>query len=295
MQGPPESGRLKEYSVDDYRIDQGWNSYSAAEHDMWRRLVSRQDQVLPGRACAEYLAGIDCLGLRDAGIPDFGRLSDVLEARTGWRIVAVPGLIPDQAFFAHLAERRFPAGNFIRTPAQLEYLTEPDVFHDIYGHAPMLANRAYADFACAFGKLGLQAAASGGIANMCRLYWYSLEFGLVHTDAGLRAYGAGIVSSPAETVFALESPSPNRLGFDLERVMRTDYRIDDFQETYFAIDSLDALYGLLDVSWAPLLARLAGVEAIGRGARLAGDNVLSAGSGDYHRRPGDDDGLKIAV
>jgi len=225
----------------DYTIDQDWNSYSEQEHDRWDRLVARQKEILPGRACDEFLSATDTLRLSDKGIPHFGRLSDRLEKLTGWRVVPVADLVPDDVFFDHLANRRFPAGAFIRPEDEFDYIEEPDVFHDIYGHVPMLANPVFADFMQAYGEGGLRALGSGQLHNLARLYWYTVEFGLIRTDAGLRVYGAGILSSPQESQFALESDSPNRIGFHLTRIMRTKYRIDDFQETYFVIDSFEQL------------------------------------------------------
>jgi phenylalanine-4-hydroxylase len=156
-------------------------------------------------------------------------------------VVAVPGLVPDDVFFEHLRHRRFPAGNFIRKRSQLDYLEEPDVFHDVFGHVPLLANPAIADFVQALGELGLQAMQSGALHRLTRLYWYTVEFGLAHEDGTLKIYGAGIVSSFGESRFSLESPEPNRLDFDLERVLRTAYRSDAFQKSYFVVDGLPAL------------------------------------------------------
>jgi phenylalanine-4-hydroxylase len=165
------------------------------------------------------------------------KLSDRLEKITGWRVVPVAELVPDDVFFNHLANRRFPVGAFIRPEEELDYLQEPDVFHDIFGHVPLLANPVFADFMVAYGKGGQRAMQLGQLANLARLYWYTVEFGLIRTTAGLRIFGAGILSSVAESVFALESSSPNRVAFDLERIMRTQYAIDDFQQTYFVIAS----------------------------------------------------------
>jgi phenylalanine-4-hydroxylase len=227
----------------DFTIDQHWENYSPAEHGVWRTLFERQASVLKGRACNEFLDGLAKLPLSADSIPDFGKLSDDLEKRTGWRVVAVPSLVPDAIFFEHLANRRFPAGQFIRKPAELDYIEEPDVFHDVFGHVPMLAHPVFADYLEAYGKGGLRALNEfHALKNLARLYWYTVEFGLTAAPEGLRIYGSGIVSSRAESIYALESDKPNRIRFDLERVMRTDYRIDDFQETYFVIESFDALF-----------------------------------------------------
>ncbi len=232
-------------------------------------LYERQMEILPGRACEAYLKGLDALDLHGGGVPDFERLSERLRALTGWSVVAVPGLVPDQVFFEHLANRRFPAGNFIRRPDQLDYLQEPDVFHDVFGHVPMLTDPVFADYLVAYGQGGLRAAGLGSLKNLARLYWYTVEFGLMREAGGTRIYGAGIVSSHTETIYALESPVPRRLAFDLERVMRTDYRIDDVQALYFVIPSLDgALEDDLGNGLRPALrAHLRTADADDRGRR----------------------------
>ena len=225
----------------DYTIEQDWQSYSAAEHDRWDRLFARQVEILADRACGEYLEAMTSLRLSERGIPDMERLSDRLEAMTGWRVVPVADLVPDEIFFEHLANKRFPAGAFIRPEAEFDYLEEPDIFHDVFGHIPMLAEPVFAEFMQAYGKGGQRAMQLGQLHNLARLYWYTVEFGLIQTQAGLRIYGAGIASSPRESVFSLSDASPNRIRLDLERVMRTKYIIDDFQQTYFVIDSFEAL------------------------------------------------------
>ena len=188
----------------DQTIDQDWKSYSPEEHDRWNRLYARQSKLLPGRACREFLDAMAKLELSRSGIPDFAELSGRLSALTGWRVVPVAGLIADEAFFDLLADRRFPAGAFIRPENELDYLEEPDIFHDVFGHVPMLAVPVFADFLEAYGKGGRRALELGQLPNLARLYWYTVEFGLMQTPAGLRIFGAGILSSPAETVFALE-------------------------------------------------------------------------------------------
>src|SRR5258706_8441390 len=228
----------------DWTIDQGWENYTSAEHGVWKTLFERQTKLLPGRACDEFVAGMRDLPIGAEQIPDFRRLSEVLMQHTGWQVVAVPGLVPDDVFFDHLANRRFPAGHFIRKPDQLDYLEEPDVFHDVFGHVPMLMNPVIADYIQAYCVGGLRAKQLGVLDKLSRVYWYTVGFGLVQQTDGLRIYGSGIASSYTESVFALDDPSPNRIGFDLERVMRTHYRIDDFQETYFVIDHLDDLLDL---------------------------------------------------
>jgi len=226
----------------DHVIEQGWAEYGELDHAIWRRLFERQSKLLPGRACDEYLRGLRDLGVAADGIPDFERLSDILERTTDWRIVAVPGLVPDDIFFAHLAARRFPATNWVRRPEQMDYLQEPDVFHDIFGHVPMLMNPVFGDYLQAYGRGGLKALALGALDKLARLYWYTVEFGLIRTPEGLRIYGSGIVSSHGESLYCLDDPRPNRILFNLMRVMRTEYRIDAFQECYFVIDSFDQLF-----------------------------------------------------
>ncbi|HUO99480.1 MAG TPA: phenylalanine 4-monooxygenase [Rhizomicrobium sp.] len=268
--------------ADDFTIPQHWERYGAAEHAIWRTLYQRQAEVLPGRACDEFLDGLEKLKLSGDAIPDFERLSDDLAALTGWRVVAVPSLVPDEIFFDHLANRRFPAGQFIRKPEQLDYIEEPDVFHDVFGHVPMLAHPVFADYMQAYGKGGQRALAEfGALKNLARLYWYTVEFGLIAAQEGLRIYGSGIVSSSAETAYAVESPSPNRIAFDLERVMRTEYRIDDFQESYFVIRSFDQLFAETYKDFAALYARLAQGPAYRPGDIVPGDVVLTRGTHAY--------------
>jgi phenylalanine-4-hydroxylase len=266
----------------DWTIDQGWERYTREEHAVWKTLFERQTRLLPDRACDDFLRGMAALPIGADEIPDFRRLSDALMKRTGWQVVAVPGLVPDEVFFDHLANRRFPSGNFIRQPHQLDYLEEPDVFHDVFGHVPMLMHPVIADYIQAYGEGGLRAQRLGVLDKLSRVYWYTVEFGLVRQKDGLRLYGAGIASSATESVFCLDDPSPNRLRFDLERVMRTRYRIDDFQETYFVIDSLDELLALATIDFAPLYERVAGAAEVEPGQVLASDGVITRGSGAYH-------------
>ncbi len=257
----------------DFTIDQDFEAYTAEDHATWRTLYEHQAGLLRGRACDEFLAGLSALDLRGEGVPHFERLSDALERLTGWRIVATPCLVPDAIFFEHLANRRFPAGNFIRRPEQLDYIQEPDVFHDVFGHVPMLADPVFADYMQAYGQGGLRSQGFDCLANLAALYWYTVEFGLIRTSAGLRIYGAGIVSSPGETLFALQSPAPHRLQFDLERVMRTAYRIDDFQQTYFVIDSFAELFDATLQDFAPIYERLTGVSMVPPDTVLKQDHV----------------------
>jgi phenylalanine-4-hydroxylase len=246
---------------------------------MWDQLFARQTSMLQGRAARQFLDGLAVLDMSKPGIPDFEELSERLMALTGWQVVAVPGLVPDEVFFSHLAERRFVAGNFIRRPDQIDYLQEPDVFHDVFGHVPLLSNPVFADYMQAYGKGGLRAAGAGAIRMLSRLYWYTVEFGLVRDGKGLKLYGAGIVSSHGESVFALDDPSPNRIGFDLKRLLRTDYRIDDYQQVYFVIDSFeDLLAQTLETDFGPIYNELAALPTIAIDAVLPGDRVLWRGS-----------------
>ena len=268
----------------DWTIDQGWSSYTAADHATWKTLFERQTKLLPGRACDEFVQGMRDLPMGADEIPDFHKLNEVLLPRTGWQVVAVPGLVPDDVFFEHLANRRFPAGQFIRKPDELDYLEEPDVFHDVFGHVPMLMNPALADFIQAYGVGGLRAQKLGKLTNLARVYWYTVEFGLVKQADGLHIYGAGIASSHSESLFALDDASPNRVAFDLQRVMQTDYRIDDFQETYFVIQSLDDLLALAKIDFAPLYAQIEDKPDIPPGQLLAQDEIFSRGTGSYHAK-----------
>ena len=267
----------------DWTIAQGWQQYTALEHGVWKTLFERQSRLLLGRACDSFVQGMAELPIDASQIPDFRRLSDILLQRTGWQIVAVPGLVPDKVFFEHLANRRFPAGNFIRKPHQLDYLEEPDVFHDVFGHVPLLMNPVMADYIQAYGVGGLRAQKLGVLDKLARVYWYTVEFGLMQQKDGLKIYGAGIASSSTESVFSLDDASPNRLHFNLERVMRTNYRIDDFQETYFVIDDLEQLLELAKIDFRTLYERVQGQPDYAPGAVLPTDQVLTCGYGRQHR------------
>ena len=264
----------------DWTIAQDWAHYTPTDHRVWDHLFDRQTRLLPGRVAPEFLDGLERLDLTRPGVPDFARLNEKLMALTGWQVVAVPGLVPDDVFFTHLANRRFPAGNFIRRTDQLDYLQEPDVIHDVFGHVPLLANPVFADYLEAYGKGGLRALDHGAIHKLARLYWYTVEFGLIRSgDGGLAIYGAGIVSSHGETLFALDSDSPNRIGWGLERLLRTPYRIDDFQQAYFVIDSFeDLLTTTLETDFGPLYARLEAVPDLAIDAILPDDPVFTRGT-----------------
>lgn len=225
---------------DDHTIDQKYSEYTTQCHVTWKKLYKQQETILINRAAPELLDAIQDLQIESEVIPDFEKLSDRLEKRTGWRIVAVPGLIPDDVFFYHLSNKRFPVTNWIRSPEKFEYIQEPDVFHDIYGHIPLLANPFFADFLQLYGEKGLNAGPES-LHYLARLYWYTVEFGLIQTTNGLKIYGSGIASSPGESVYCLESPIPNRIKFKLDRVMQTSYIISTYQAVYFVIDSYEQL------------------------------------------------------
>lgn len=265
----------------DWTIDQNWRSYTPEEHERWRRLHARQDGLLPGRACEAFLAAKEKLQLPRDGIPDFEELSERLAKLTNWRVVPVAGLIPDGAFFDHLANRRFPAGAFIRPEGEFDYLSEPDVFHDVFGHVPLLADPVYAAFLEAYGRGGQRALRRGQLHNLARLYWYTVEFGLIAAPEGLRIFGAGILSSPGESVFALESASPNRVAFALNRVMRTRYVISDYQQTYFVVDSFERLLEDCYRDFGALYDQLRGQPDIDARALAPQDVVLTKGDLRY--------------
>ena len=260
----------------DWTIDQGWDAYTADEHAVWLTLYERQASLLRGRACEAYLRGMDALDLHGGGIPDLRRLNPALERLTGWTVVCVPGLVPDAVFFEHLANRRFPAGQFIRRRDQLDYLQEPDIFHDVFGHVPMLTDPVFADYMRAYGQGGLRALGLGQLHHLARLYWHTVEFGLLATPEGLRIYGAGIVSSRVETLYSLEDPRPRRIAFDLERVMRTRYRIDDLQPAYFVISSLQDLLDATLQDFGGLYRRLQAEPDIEVGAVTPEDVLIAA-------------------
>ena len=269
-------------AAEDWTISQDWASYSPADHAMWDHLFARQAAMLPDRVVPEFIDGLDILKMTKPGIPDFGELSERLMKATGWQVVAVPGLVPDRVFFEHLANRRFVAGRFIRTPDQIDYLEEPDVFHDVFGHVPLLAHPVFADYMQAYGEGGLRADGLGAIDRLARLYWYTVEFGLIRQGNALKLYGAGIVSSHGESIFALDDPSPSRIGFNLKRLMRTRYRIDDYQQSYFVIDSFeDLLRQTIETDFAPLYQELEGTDDLEVATILPEDRVYHRGTQAY--------------
>ncbi|MFI4868879.1 MAG: phenylalanine 4-monooxygenase [Steroidobacterales bacterium] len=255
----------------DYTVPQEWERYTRDEHAIWATLYARQIDLIERYAAPEFLAGVRALAASASGIPRFEDANRVLLATTGWRIAAVPGLVPEETFFEHLAHRRFPVTVWIRRPEELDYLVEPDVFHDFFGHVPLLTNPVFARFMQAYGQAGPKALATpGGLRMLARLYWYMVEFGLIRTASGLRVYGAGILSSKGETVYSIESPEPQRLDFDLVRVMRTDYRIDEFQRTYFVLDSFEQLFeACYNTDFAPMYCQYGAQPPFAADARPA--------------------------
>ena len=223
----------------DWTVPQDGAAYGAEEQAVWRLLRDRQTRLAERHACPEFLQGLEALGVGDT-IPDFDTVSARLAARTGWRLVGVPGLIPDAAFYDHLAHRRFPVTVWIRKREELDYLVEPDLFHDFFGHVPLLAHPVFADYMQLYGQRGIEAGAA--IGRLARLYWYTVEFGLIRTGQGLKAYGAGILSSASEVRHALLSPDVERLPFDAATVMDRPYEIDRLQNTYFVLDDFRQLF-----------------------------------------------------
>lgn len=255
---------------DQYVVAQKWETYTPAQHALWRRLYQRQARLIPGRACDVYIESLERLNIGD-GIPDFAQHSALLFKATGWELVAVPGLVPDHVFFNHLANRRFPVTVWLREPEEFDYIVEPDVFHDFFGHVPLLFNPIFADHLQEYGKGGLKALKVDGLALLARLYWYTIEFGLIDSAQGLRVYGAGILSSGGEIEHCLTSPSPLRIPFNLERVMRTLYKIDSYQETYFVIRSFRQLFEDTAPDFTPLYQKLASLTPLSPNALQAGE------------------------
>jgi phenylalanine-4-hydroxylase len=270
-------------------VEQPWGDYTATDHEVWATLFKRQREILPGRASKEFLAQQEVMGMSAERIPKFDELNPVLRKATGWELIGVEGLLPELTFFEHLANRRFPVTWWIRKPDQLDYLSEPDLFHDLFGHVPLLMNPVFADYMAAYGRGGVKAHGIGpeALVNLTRLYWYTVEFGLIKEDDGLRIYGSGIVSSKSESIHCLESKAPNRIGFDLERIMRTRYRIDTFQKTYFVIDSYEQLMEATRPDFTPIYERLGKVESFPAGSVQPGDRVFNRGTGEGWLDDGD--------
>ena len=263
-------------ALDDYTCAQNWASYTAADHDTYRRLYERQSALLPGLACDAFIEALPSLGIKDH-IPRFEEINERLKPATGWEIVAVPGLIPERPFFDLLANRRFPVTDWIRKPDEFEYIVEPDVFHDLFGHVPLLFNPVFADYVQRYGAGGLKAHDLGAGELLSRLYWYTIEFGLIQQPDGLRAYGAGILSSSGELRHSVTSPDPLRIALDLVRCMRTSYKIDDYQATYFVIDNFQQLFDLTAPDFTPLYEAVRASEAITAGSAIASDSRITVG------------------
>jgi phenylalanine-4-hydroxylase len=259
----------------DYTVPQNWDAYTDAEHALWKQLFERQSKLVERYAAPEFIAGVRALGAEANAIPRFEDANRVLAASTGWQIIAVPGLIPEENFFDHLANKRFPVTVWIRKPEEIDYLVEPDVFHDYFGHVPLLTNPIFARFMQAYGAAGPKAIALGGLKMLSRLYWYMVEFGLIRTANGLKVYGSGILSSKGETVYSIESPKPHRIGFDLIRVMRTDYLIDDYQQSYFVLESFEQLFEAgYNTDFAPIYREYASQPSYAPTTVLPSDKVL---------------------
>jgi len=270
-------------------VEQPWDTYTSADHATWATLFERQREILVDRAAREFLENQQKFGMTPQAIPKFTDLNRVLKNATGWELIGVEGLLPELTFFDHLANRRFPVTWWIRKPEQIDYISEPDLFHDLFGHVPLLLNPVFADYMQAYGKGGVKAHGIGpeALANLTRLYWYTVEFGLIQQDDGLRIYGSGIVSSKGESIHCLESPAPNRIGFDLKRIMRTRYRIDTYQKTYFVIDSYEQLMRATEPDFTPLYAELAAQDSIPAGQVLPDDRVYHRGTGEGWASDGD--------
>ena len=264
---------------DDYTCDQQWERYTPAEHATYARLLARQVKQSPGQACEEFIESVGKLGAADQ-IPHFDAISELLARATGWEVVAVPGLIPEHAFFSLLAARQFPVTVWLRTPEEFDYIVEPDVFHDLYGHVPLLFNPVFADYMQAFGRGGLKAHGLQALEYLARLYWYTVEFGLIATPSGLRVFGAGVLSSVGEIQYALTSQKPQRLAFDLTRVLLTPYKIDHYQSTYFVVNSFDQLFAATAPDFAPLYAEIEGRPTLPIETRLPGEKFYPPNAND---------------
>lgn len=277
-------GVLTAQTIEDCIIDQGWENYSSEDHAIWGALFERQQKTLKGHVCQEYLDGLEALGIGPEGVPNYEKMNQRLRKLTGWEVVAVPGLVPGRPFFQMLANRQFPAGTFIRTREQLDYLEEPDIFHDVFGHVPLLTNPAYADYMAAYGRVGLDAITHKGVKFLSRLNWYTIEFGLIRKPEGIQIYGAGIASSYGEAKYVVEDPSANHLGFQLERVLRTGYYIDDFQASYFVIDSFDDLFEVIENNdFVALFDKYRPEPTLTPFEILSSDTVIRQGTGRYWR------------
>ncbi len=279
MSGETEHALRGDYSKirADYTVEQDWAAYSPAEHELWRRLYRRQASLLPHYACDEFCDPLKTLNFGE-GIPKFSVINAMLHKATRWQLVAVPGLVPDRVFFDHLANRRFPVTVWLRKPEEFDYIVEPDIFHDFFGHVPLLFNPVFADYLQAYGQGGLKAEGLDALPFLARLYWYTVEFGLIATPRGLRSYGAGILSSGGEIGYCIEGANPNRIGFDVMRIMQTRYKIDTFQETYFVIDSFDQLFEATAPDFTSYYEALRPRQPLSPATVLATDKVFHRGA-----------------
>lgn len=275
-------------SYEDQIIDQGWSDYTREEHETWQALYERQMGVLATRVCPEYLQAVETLGFTATRIPDFHAVNERLRAITGWEVVATRGLVKSKAFFDMLTDRKFPSGNFIRSKDQMDYLEEPDIFHDLFGHIPLLTNSSYADYMHEYGKGGARALKYKTTKNLARLNWWTIEFGLIKKENGLKLYGAGLVSSFGEAQYCVEDPSAHHVRFDLERCMRTRVYINDFQPIYFVIDSFESLFDqAVNTDFSPMYASFKGVEDHGMVDEylpfdlVPGEDVIREGTQEY--------------
>jgi phenylalanine-4-hydroxylase len=275
-------------------VEQPWSTYTSEDHATWATLFKRQQQILVGRACREFIDNQQRFGMTPDTIPKFDDLNAVLKKATGWTLIGVEGLLPELTFFDHLANRRFPVTWWIRKPVQIDYIAEPDLFHDLFGHVPLLLNPVFADYMQAYGCGGVKAHGLGAeaLVHLTRLYWYTVEFGLIREknasgNDGLRIYGSGIVSSKGESIHCLESPAPNRIGFDMRRIMRTRYRIDTYQKTYFVIDSFQQLMDATEPDFTPIYTELLRQDSIPAGTVQQSDKVYNRGTGEGWAQDGD--------
>ena len=280
-----DRGEIPQYATG--VVEQDWAAYTDTDHQVWQQLYKRQSEILPGLACQEFLDGLDELKLGADQIPKFSETNAILQAKTGWQLIAVEGLLPDLSFFEHLAARRFPVTWWIRKPHQIDYISEPDLFHDFFGHVPLLANPVFGDYLQAYGEGGVKAAGLDALGFLARLYWYTVEFGLIQTPQGLRIYGAGILSSKGECLYSLQSKAPNRIGFDLLRVMRTRYRIDSYQQSYFVIDAFQQLFDATAPDFTQYYKRLHTLSTLTPREIEAADQLIQRGSGEGWATDGD--------
>lgn len=259
----------------DYICEEKWENYSQEDHALWRKMYDRQLIIFEGRVAQEHIDSLKRLNISREGIPKFHEISALLKKESGWEVVPVTGLVPGEMFFKLLQDKKFPSTCFIRRPDQIDYLQEPDVFHDIFGHVPLLVLPVFANYMQAFATLSLKALSQGELKRAERLYWFTIEFGLIQTNLGLRTYGAGIVSSYKETIYCVEDPAPIRLPFSLERIMRTDYRIDDIQKNYFVIESYEELFKSTLQDPSALLQKVTALDDIPAGVLLPGEKIIA--------------------